>query len=94
MLSNQCVFHSANVHGREFRLLSGVYNLDDLKEYGQTKGWSLFLARTSQFSPPVMAPSFSKAKNNETDTKVTMMSPSVVTLCYKFCFHKVLKKIV
>nr|CAG4636787.1 EOG090X01B4 [Ceriodaphnia reticulata]SVE72778.1 EOG090X01B4 [Ceriodaphnia reticulata] len=42
-----CNFYEGfDAHGREFPLAPGVYNLDDLKEYGQAKGWCpYFLAR-------------------------------------------------
>lgn len=34
------------MNGRESVLPNGVYNLDDLKEYGRTKGWCpYFVAR-------------------------------------------------
>jgi DNA excision repair protein ERCC-2 len=42
-----CNFYEGfDAHGKEFPLPPGVYNLDDLKEYGQSKGWCpYFLAR-------------------------------------------------
>jgi DNA excision repair protein ERCC-2 len=42
-----CNFYEGfDAHGKEFPLPPGVYNLDDLKEYGQAKGWCpYFLAR-------------------------------------------------
>nr|CAG4643731.1 EOG090X01B4 [Lepidurus arcticus] len=42
-----CQFYEGfDAHGRESTLPPGVYNLDDLKEYGQTQGWCpYFLAR-------------------------------------------------
>nr|CAG4647676.1 EOG090X01B4 [Moina brachiata]SVE92856.1 EOG090X01B4 [Moina brachiata] len=42
-----CNFYEGfDAHGREFPLEPGVYNLDDLKEYGLQKGWCpYFLAR-------------------------------------------------
>lgn len=42
-----CDFYEGfDAHGREFPLAAGVYNLDDLKEFGQKKGWCpYFLAR-------------------------------------------------
>nr|SVE74026.1 EOG090X01B4 [Daphnia barbata] len=42
-----CQFYEGfDAHGKEFPLPPGVYNLDDLKEYGQMKGWCpYFLAR-------------------------------------------------
>lgn len=42
-----CDFYEGfDAHGKEEPLPSGVYNLDDLKEYGQKKGWCpYFMAR-------------------------------------------------
>nr|CAG4649948.1 EOG090X01B4 [Sida crystallina] len=42
-----CNFYEGfDAHGKDAPLPSGVYNLDDLKEYGQQKGWCpYFLAR-------------------------------------------------
>ncbi|CAL8110123.1 unnamed protein product [Orchesella dallaii] len=39
-------FENFDMHGREFPLPPGIYTLDDLKEYGQQKGWCpYFVAR-------------------------------------------------
>nr|CAG4641470.1 EOG090X01B4 [Eurycercus lamellatus] len=39
-------FEGFDAHGKEFPLSPGVYNLDDLKDFGQKKGWCpYFLAR-------------------------------------------------
>jgi DNA excision repair protein ERCC-2 len=39
-------YENFDLHGREFPLPPGVYNLDDLKEYGRQKGWCpYFIAR-------------------------------------------------
>nr|CAG4651600.1 EOG090X01B4 [Triops cancriformis] len=44
-----CQFYEGfDAHGRENGVPPGVYNLDDLKEYGQTQGWCpYFIARHS-----------------------------------------------
>ncbi|OXA59642.1 general transcription and DNA repair factor IIH helicase subunit XPD [Folsomia candida] len=44
---NVCSFYeSFDLNGREFPLPPGIYNLDDLKEYGRQKGWCpYFVAR-------------------------------------------------
>ncbi|ODM91164.1 TFIIH basal transcription factor complex helicase XPD subunit [Orchesella cincta] len=40
------LFENFDLHGREFPLPPGIYTLDDLKEYGQKKGWCpYFVAR-------------------------------------------------
>uniref|UniRef100_T1IV49 General transcription and DNA repair factor IIH helicase subunit XPD n=1 Tax=Strigamia maritima TaxID=126957 RepID=T1IV49_STRMM len=44
-----CSFYEGfDLHGREFPLPSGVYNMDDLKEFSRAKGWCpYFMARYS-----------------------------------------------
>lgn len=43
----QCdYFEQFDLHGKEFPLPAGTYNLDDLREFGRQKGWCpYFLAR-------------------------------------------------
>jgi len=40
------LFESFDIKGKEFPLPPGIYNLSDLKRYGQAKGWCpYFVAR-------------------------------------------------
>ncbi|XP_064080184.1 general transcription and DNA repair factor IIH helicase subunit XPD-like [Macrobrachium nipponense] len=56
----QCdVFEKFDLHGKEFPLPAGCYNLDDLREYGHQKGWCpYFLARHAVLQANVVVYSY------------------------------------